>query len=264
MPTSRAFAKILGGFRAAACSSLLVVGSSGAGLADIRLEFSSDGKKVDFEVRDTARREAMKQLFSGSPVEIKWVSTAFSEQRIGGKFSGTPVAVVQQLLAGTNFLVVHRDENEVSRVVQLVIVGPSTRELSSTGLAALAAAIKPVSQPKEVVKFDAIGLSVTPHESAGVSVIPQFAGGPAAPTGAKSVPADLLLGRNSLLPGQESNGDATGVLIPPPEGASPPKLVLKEGAGTPPLSPTPSQNVKDLPLTPPVSGSPRGVPNRRP
>jgi hypothetical protein len=262
MPASRTFARTLDVLRVAACSSLLVAGSTGAGLADIRLEFSSDGK-VDFEVRDTPRREALKQLFSDSAVEIKWISAAFAEQRIGGKFSGTPVAVVQQLLAGTNFVLVYRDENEVSRVVQLVIVGPSTRELSSTGLVALAAAIKPVSQPDGPAKPDAIGRGVMPPESDGVPSTPPFAGAdPGAPKGVSSALTDLPLARNSLLSGPER--DATGILVPPPEGATPPKLVLKERAGTPPLNPPLFENVKGSSLTQPLSGSPGAVPNRRP
>jgi hypothetical protein len=247
MPAPRAFARILHILRAAACSSLLVAGSASAGLADIRLEVSSDGKKVDFEVRDAPRREVLKQLFYGSPVEIKWINAAFAEQRIGGKFSGTPALVVRQLLAGTNFVVVHQDEGDVSRVVQLVIVGPATGELSSAGLAALAAAIKP----------NAVGFGLTPPETSKAPLTPQFTEVDlTAPTAPKSLPAAAppLAARNSLLSAPERNGDATGVLVPPPEGAIAPRLVLKEGAGTPPLSPPPSQKGKDLPLMPPGPG----------
>jgi hypothetical protein len=255
MPASRAFARILDILRAAACSSVLVVGSASVGLADIRLEVSPDGKKVDFEVRHTPRREVLKQLFFGSPVEIKWINAAFAEQRIGGRFSGTPAVVVRQLLAGTNFVVVHQGEDDASRVVQLVIVGPATGELSSAGLAALAAAVKP----------HAVGFGVTPPETDKAPLTPQLTEVDlTAPTGPKSLPADLPLSlpRNSLLAEPERNGDATGVLVPPPVGATAPKLVLKEGAGVPPLSPPPSRNVKDLPLMPSIPGlrSPIGTP----
>src|SRR2546423_15244381 len=85
MPASRAFARIRDILRAAACGGLLVAGSAGAGLADIRLEVSSDGKKVNFEVRDTPRREVLRQLFYGSPVAIKRIKAPFSQQRLGGK-----------------------------------------------------------------------------------------------------------------------------------------------------------------------------------
>lgn len=248
MPAPRAFARILDILRTAACSGLLAVGSASAGLADIRLEVSPDGKKVDFEVRDTPRREVLKQLFFGSPVEIKWINAAFAEQRIGGRFSGTPAVVVRQLLAGANFVVVHRGEDDASRVVQLVVVGPATGELSSAGLAALAAAIK----------LHAVGLGPTPPEIDKVARTPQLTEVDlTAPMGPKSLPADLSAARNSLLSVPERDGDATGVLVPPPVGATAPKLVLKEGAGVPPLSPPPpSQNVKDLPLMPPTLGAP--------
>src|SRR5215468_10162372 len=123
-------------FRAAACSVVLVVGSASASLADTRLEFSPDGKRVDFEVANVARREALGQLFSASPVKIKWVNAAFAEQRIGGQFSGTPATVVRQLLAGTNFIVVHREENDATRVVELIVVGPANGDMSSTAITA--------------------------------------------------------------------------------------------------------------------------------
>jgi len=251
--------RALGGFsdmvRAAACSAVLVVASPSAGFADVRLEFSADGKKVDFEVGNVPRREALKQLFSDSPVEIKWINAAFAEQRIGGKFSGAPATVIRQLLAGTNFIVVHREENDASRVVELIIVGPANGELSSTGVAALAAALKPGAQSKVVP--DAIGLGMTPPGSHGAPLTPQVADvDPEARKDAQSV-------LNNLLQSPERNGDATGVLVPPPKGAIPPRLVLTEGAGTPPLSPPSSGSAKDLPLTSPLSGPPVRWPAHR-
>src|SRR5262245_28922865 len=255
--------RALGGFsdmvRAAACSAVLIVASPNAGFADVRLEFSADGKKVDFEVGNVPRREALKQLFSDSPVEIKWINAAFAEQRIGGKFSGAPATVVRQLLAGTNFIVVHREENDASRVVELIIVGPANGELSSTGVAALAGALKPVSHPKRTP----IGLGMTPPGSHGTPLNPQFADDdPAGQPGAKPV-ADLPVGRNNVSSSPDDIGDAAGILVPPPEGATPPKLVLTEGAGTPPLSPPSSGSAKDLPLTSPLSGPPVRWPAHR-
>jgi hypothetical protein len=117
-----------------------------AGVQDSRFEFSSDGTSVDFDVRDTSRREVPNQFFAGTDIEIQWTNTAFADQRISGKFSGTPTAVLQQLLAQSNFVIVRDGSGDTSRVVRVIIDGPTRREQSSAGLAALAATIKSPQQ----------------------------------------------------------------------------------------------------------------------
>jgi hypothetical protein len=124
----------------AACSCFLCANLALAGVQDSRFEFSADGTSVDFDVRDTSRREVLNQLFAGTDIAIQFTNAAFGDQRISGKFSGTPTAVLQQLLAQSNFVIVHDD---TSRVVRVIIDGPTRREQSSAGLAALGATITP-------------------------------------------------------------------------------------------------------------------------
>jgi len=244
----RAFARVQAVIRAAVCGILLLVPPAIAGVGDNRLEFSSDESKLDFEVKDTPRREVLKQLFSGSPIEIKWISASFAAHRIGGKFSGTRADVLRQLLVGTNFVIVHQDEDDVSRVVRLIIVGPSNGELSSAGLTALAASIKPVNQ-RDAFRPEAVEVGLMVPQAQPSRLSPQLTdGGPAAPANAP-VP-DLLLARDALLSGKVSNADATGVLVPPPEGATAPTLVLQPGAEASLLRSSSSQETKDVPIIP--------------
>jgi hypothetical protein len=214
--------------RAAACGTLLIAPPAIAGLSDSGLEFSSDEVKLDFNVKDTPRHEVLKLLFDGSPIEIKWISASFAAHRIGGKFSGTRADVLRQLLVGTNFVTVHQDENDVSRVVRLIIVGPSNGELSSAGLTALAASIKTANQ-RDAFRPEAVEIGLLAPHPQPSQLTPQLTdGGPAAPT---TVPVrDLSLARDVLLSRKVSNADATGVLVPPPEGATAPNLVPEPGA----------------------------------
>jgi hypothetical protein len=51
------------------------------GVQDSRFEFSSDGTSVDFDVRDTPRREVLNQLFAVTDIAIQWSNAAFADQR---------------------------------------------------------------------------------------------------------------------------------------------------------------------------------------
>jgi hypothetical protein len=264
---------------AAVCSGWVGLNLALAGVEDSRFEFSPDGTSVEFDVRDTSRRDVLNQLFAGSDLEIVWINAAFGDERIRGKFTGTPAAVARQLLARTNFVIVHDASAEQSRVVRLVVVGPAQGEQSSAGLAALTAAIKPVSKPKEPEESEAVGgAPVRPEPARGLK--PQLAGtapmigeGPKAtpkgaapvPTGAapargegQRLPLTAAAARLGLVAAVSETGrgdDASGLLRPPPEDATAPLPILKGGNEAPPLV-LPSQTLTAMPLTPAMAGTP--------
>jgi hypothetical protein len=256
------------------CSGLLGVSLAVAGVEDSRFEFSPDGASVEFDVRDTSRRDVLSQLFAGGDLEITWINAAFAEERIRGMFTGTPAAVARQLLAQTNFVVVRDGSGEGARVVRLVVVGPAQGELSSTGLAALTAAIKPVSKPKDPPEVG--GAPTRPEPAKGLK--PQLAGAPPtmaqgrrltgaapAPAGASSAdakgqvsPLAAAAAQAGLVLALSETGrsdDSAGMLMPPPADAIAPLPVLKGGTEAPPLV-LPSQTLTAMPLTPAAAGTP--------
>src|SRR6516164_8686140 len=133
----------------AGCGGLTSANPAFAGVDKSRFQFSPDGASVDLDVKDTSRRDVLDRLFEGTGVEIRWINSSFANERISGKFSGTPATVAQVLLAQTNLLIVHDHSGEASRVVRIIIVGPSAGEKASAGLAGIAAAMQHAGKPKE-------------------------------------------------------------------------------------------------------------------
>ena len=253
MNAKRTLDVLLAALCVGACSGVLSV-KAVAGIEDSRFEFSPDGASVEFDVRDTSRRDVLSQLFAGGDLEITWINAAFAEERIRGKFTGTPAAVARQLLAQTNFVVVRDGSGEEARAVRLVVVGPAQGELSSAGLAALTTAIKPVSKPKDPPEVG--GAPTRPEPARGSK--PQLAG--AGPAGAKrqASPLAVAAAQAGLVLALSETGrgdDAVGLLVPPPADAIAPLPVLKGGTEAPPLV-LPSQTLTAMPLTPVAAGTP--------
>jgi hypothetical protein len=262
---------------AGACCGLLGLDLAVAGVEDSRFEFSPDGASVEFDVRDTSRREVLSQLFAGSDLEITWINAAFAAERIRGKFTGTPAAVARQLLAQTNFVIVY-DGGETSRAVRLLVVGPAQGEQSSAGLAALTAAIKPVSKPKDPPESESVGGAPMRPEPARAlkpqltDAAPMIAEGrKPAPMGATPVRAESRSSPLAAAARTQSDpvvaasetgrgADAAGLLKPPAEDAAAPLPILKGRSDAPPLV-LPSQTLTAMPLTAmPLTPAPAGTP----
>ena len=231
-----------------ACVGLTSTDPALASVEDSRFEFSPDGAGVDFDVKDTSRRDVMNRLFDGTGVEIRWINSSFANERISGKFSGTPAAVARLLLAQTNLLIVHEQSGDASRVVRIIVVGPSTGDRASAGLAGIAAAMQHAGKPKEA------------PESTGA---PARTEAPIAPIGDRRTGVDattLMAGsaadRSDALVLSElgPSGDAAGILMPPADAARAPLPVLAAGTEAPPLIP-PSQTLVALPLAPAAEGT---------
>jgi hypothetical protein len=116
---------------AGVCGGLMCGCLALAGDLDSRFDISPDGANVDFDVRDTARRDVLSRLFDGTGIEIRWVNPSFADERISGQFSGTASAVARQLLARTNFVLVHDGSDQASRVVRVVIRPGASRPQGS-------------------------------------------------------------------------------------------------------------------------------------
>jgi len=230
MIRSRTLLALLGTVSACACSGLLGVSLALADVEDKRFAVKADGT-LDFEVRDTTRREVFNQLFAGTGIEIRWVAPSFADERLAGKFTGTPAAVMRQLLSQTNFVVVHGADT--SRVIRLVVVGPAKGDQSFAGLAALAAAIKPVAIAKEP-KPETIGGDPVRPQAPQPTVKPRVAEAapPAAePPKTSSAEAPVSSPENPAAPDQPQSADATpakpasaealAAPLPPPKPSAP-------------------------------------------
>jgi hypothetical protein len=270
----RALGVLLATLCAGACSGLVGVNLALAGVEDSRFEFSADGASVEFDVRDTSRRDVLNQLFAGSDLEIVWINAAFGDERIRGKFTGTPAAVARQLLVKTIFVIVHDRDGERSRVVRLVVVGPALGEQSSAGLSALTAAIKPVSKPRQPAESESADGAPMRPEPARPALKPQLAdaaptiaerrkhapmGG--APTRAESQgspPAAAAPAQPGSLVALSETGrgdDASALLMRPPENAIAQLPIVNGASEAPPLV-LPSQTLTAMPLTPAAAGTP--------
>jgi hypothetical protein len=86
-----------------AATAWSLVGPTAAGVQDSVFSIAADGS-VAFDVRDVARREVLQRLVQGRAVELEWVDPAFADERITGVFNGSADAVLQRLLAQTDFV----------------------------------------------------------------------------------------------------------------------------------------------------------------
>jgi hypothetical protein len=224
-----------------ACSGLIWANLGFAAVQDSRFAVSPDGTTVDFDVRDVPRREVLNRLFAEAGIELKWLDAVFADELITGTFNGTPFSVARQLLARTNFVIAYDDNARVARVV---VVGPASGEQASPGLAAIAAAMQPSSQPKASSKAELPIAAMAQNNAAGT---PAKDGSRTAPDSIGNLPVMSELG---------TGVDATPVLRPPPPGETAPQLVSVPGA--PALIP-PSPGIYIVPpLMPVTADTPAG------
>ena len=178
----------------AACAvSVSAVPALAAG-QDSWFEYSPDGAKVDFQLRDVPRREALEHLLAGTGIAVTWINPSFAEQLITGTFKGSREAVARQLLSETDFIIGYTDKSEIARVV---IVGPAGKT-ASPGLALLAGAIQKGAIAEATrggaVAFPGPGTAVpqmvpsrdfpplpTPGSATAVAPVPGMAPSPASP-----------------------------------------------------------------------------------
>jgi hypothetical protein len=105
-----------------AATAWSLAGPVSAGVQDSVFSVGADGT-VAFDVRDVARRDVLQRLVQGRAVELEWVDPAFADERITGVFNGSVDAVLQRLLAQTDFVAVYDRQAEKPRIARLIIVG---------------------------------------------------------------------------------------------------------------------------------------------
>ena len=106
------------------------------GVADVgdSVFFVSPDGTVAFDVRDVSRGEVLSRLVSGKAIELDWVDAAYANERISGVFNGSAEAVLQRLLAQTDFVAVYDREGGGTRLARLIIVGKASSSSKVVGL----------------------------------------------------------------------------------------------------------------------------------
>lgn len=108
-----------------------------AGVQDSVFFASPDGNSIAFDVREVARREVLDRLLANRAIELEWVDTGFGEEKITGVYKGSADAVLQRLLAQTDFVVVYDGKGEKSRISRLIIVGKASSHTRQAALPTL-------------------------------------------------------------------------------------------------------------------------------
>jgi hypothetical protein len=196
-----------------------------AGMQDSRFGIDSDGTNVDFDVRETSRREVLDRVFAHSGVEITWLNAAFGDELITGTFSGTPSAVARRLLAQTNFVMIYGGDDK-SRVSRVLIIGkgemgqrsPIVQDLSKLVFAQTKSVVPPAhgSQP-------ATGRTSTSGRGTGTSVI--------------TVPSDSPV---SVIEPVTPGGGVPVIEPVEKEGGMPVITPFEKGGGVPVITPVPT------------------------
>jgi hypothetical protein len=206
----------LGGFHRAwirlgvvAAIGSMLTGSGSAGIQDSMFFVDPDGSRVAFDVRDVSRREVLHRLLSSKSVVLEWVDQAFANERISGAFNGSIDAVLQGLLAQTDFVAVYDRDGGKSRIARLIIVGKAA---SPSRSAALQGTIAPAPSPT---------LAPSP-------TIPAFAPAPP-PTAAQAPALQPVSGSIALAPPSPADL-AVPLITPAPAGMMPPALVPPSAA----------------------------------
>ena len=203
------------------------VGPSVAGVRESAFFIAPGGASVVFDVRDVPRREVVDRLLAGRAVVLEWLDEALADEPITGVFNGSAEAVLQRLLAQTNFVVVYDRSGDPPRISRLTILGKATKqhrppELTGPG---------PLPAPGAPAPAGAVP---TPPAATAPALIPPLPSDKAAPP--PMLPSAGATAPN-LVPLPPPPGDIFFPLRPPPAGQSPPKLVPMSSTEAPPLVP---------------------------
>src|SRR4249920_2972490 len=112
-------------------------GPTFAGIQDSVFFIAPGGTSVAFDVRDVPRREVVDRLLAGRAIAHEWLDDALADERISGTFNGGAEAVLQKLLAPTNFVVVYERGGDTPRISRLIVIGKATGQQKAPELAGL-------------------------------------------------------------------------------------------------------------------------------
>ena len=103
----------------------LTAAAAGAAIQDSKFAISPDGARVELDLREVSRREALERLFAGRGVQIDWQHAASAAEALSGRFEGTLAAVTHRLLARTNFIVSYGQRDGARRIARVIVLGPA-------------------------------------------------------------------------------------------------------------------------------------------
>ena len=147
------FNRALIGLGVAAAIGCMLTGPGSAGVQDSVFFVSPDGGNVAFDVRDVSRREVLHRLLNSKAVELEWVDRAYADERISGAFNGSTDAVLQRLLAQTDFVAVYDRDGGKARIARLIIVGKAASPSKSVGLQGTSLATAGNKCPRRLVQL---------------------------------------------------------------------------------------------------------------
>ena len=204
------------------------VGPSFAGVRESAFFIAPGGANVVFDVRDVPRREVVDRLLAGRAVVLEWLDDALADEPITGVFNGSAEAVLQRLLAQTNFVVVYDRSGDQPRISRLTILGKAAQQ----------------HRPPELTGPGPLPAPGTPAPTATVPA-PPAATPPALmlplPSNSAAPPMPPSAGATApnLVPLPPPPGDIFSPLRPSPAGQAPPKLVPMSSTEASPLAPAP-------------------------
>lgn len=114
------------------CVAAMCWGSPAIAAAqDSRFSTSPDGTRIQFDIRNVARREVLDRLISDRGITIEWRDAAVGDEPITGTFNGTFASVSRQLLAPTDFVVMYDLSASEPRMSRVLVIGRAGRRSAS-------------------------------------------------------------------------------------------------------------------------------------
>ena len=201
MNAYRAFKRTRAQLCAIAVFGSVLAGNCLAGVKDSTFVISPDRKHVVFELREVSRREILERLFAGDTVEFAWIDLSLADESITGSFRGNPNAILERLLNGLDFVIVHNPQG-ISRVS---ILGRSR----ANGIVPPGGATSPVVRLPQVPKEPPTAPASAPQMPLSLM--------PGKPTMPITAPAP---GQSQLMPVQPAPGQSPSMTVQPPPSAS--------------------------------------------
>jgi hypothetical protein len=199
-----------------------------AGVRESAFFVAPGGASVVFDVRDVPRREVVDRLLAGRAVVLEWLDDALADEPVTGVFNGSAEAVLQRLLAQTNFVVVYDRSGDQPRISRLTILGKAAKQHHAPELAGPGPLPAPSAPPTA---------AAIPAPPATPALIPP------PPSSDRAAPPPMLPSAGAtppnLVPLPPPPGDIFFPLRPPPADTTPPKLVPMSSTEPPPLVPAP-------------------------
>jgi hypothetical protein len=88
------------------------------------------GGSVTLVPNGATRRQVLDRLFAERGVEIEWRNKPFADEKVYGRFNGTPSQIARMLLARRSHIITYDTSGEQPRIVRIYILGPDPPSIS--------------------------------------------------------------------------------------------------------------------------------------